>query len=46
MYPGGLGEHRYPHFKKTKEFALGGRVTFNILAISGEWNAEEAIISA
>ena len=29
-----------------KEFALGGEVTFNILAINGDWNAGGALISA
>ena len=32
--------------KKSQDFALGGGVTFNILAISGDWNAGGALISA
>ena len=33
-------------FKEAQEFELGGRVTFNILEISGDWNAGGALISA
>ena len=46
MYPGGLCEHRYPHFKNSQEFAfnLGGGVIFNILAINGDWNVGLALI--
>ena len=37
MYPGGIGEHRYPHLKKkSQEFALSGKVAFNILAMRKE----------
>ena len=36
MYSGGIGEHRYPHFNKSQEFALDGGVTFNILTISDD----------
>ena len=32
------------NLKKSQEFALGGGVTFNILAISGDWNARGALI--
>ena len=33
LCPGGHGKHKYPHFKKSQEFALGRGVTFNILKI-------------
>ena len=32
-------------FKNSQEFALGGGVTFNILAINGYWKAGGALIS-
>ena len=32
--------------KKSQEFALGGVAAFNILAISGDWNARGVLISA
>ena len=40
MYQGG----RYPHYKNSQEFALGGGVGFNFLAIGGDWNAGGALI--
>ena len=33
-------------FKKSQEFAFGGGVNLKILAMSGDWNAEGALISA
>ena len=46
MYPGGLSEDRYTHFKKSQEFAFSSRVTFNILTIGGDWNVVGTQISA
>ena len=46
LHPRGFVEYRYPHFRKSQEFALGGRVALNILSKIADFYTGEVLISA